>query len=77
MISFDVSGLTEESSELVLAEVPEDRLHGVDMLFGTFFGADEQEYRVDRLLVERVEVHPRVADADRDGEPFEAFDALT
>ena len=68
----DVPGLSEEPSELVLTEIPKDRLHGVNMFFRPFFGADEEENRMDRLLVERVEVHTCLADADRDCELVEA-----
>ena len=61
----DGRGLAEEAAELVLAEMREDRLDGVEMELRLVLRRHEEEDRVDGLLVEAVEVNPCAAHADR------------
>ena len=67
-----VLSLAEFAPERVLGQVLEDQLHGLEVLFGAALRAQEQEDRVDGLLVERIEVDPAGGHADGSGHLVDA-----
>ena len=60
-------GLAEKPAERLPAEIPEDRFHRVEVILGLILRAQQEEDRINRPLVEGVELDAAGTDANGNG----------